>query len=95
MAAITINDLHANRTLSRKAMSFIRGASAGWVYGWIRPYVDVSPSIGSAVNLYQTNNFYTADQMNIQIEAIDINNSAANSTINVNAKQQSINYKQG
>lgn len=93
MAAITINDLHISRTLDRKAMSFIRGASAGWIYGWISQYVEAAPRFGPSINFYQTNNFYIADQMNNQIEMIDINNSAANSNINVNAKQQSLNYQ--
>ncbi|MGZ5818926.1 MAG: hypothetical protein ACXWJD_09280 [Burkholderiaceae bacterium] len=93
MAVITINDLHTNRALDLKAMSSIRGAGAGWVYGWIRPYVDAAPSFGSnaPINFYQTNNFYIADQMNNQISVIDVKNSAANASINVNATQNAAN----
>ena len=94
MSSIAINDLHTHRDLNRKAMTGIRGAGAGWVYGWIRPYVEASSSFASTVNFYQTNNYYSADQMNIQVEVIDINNSGINANINVNAKQQSINFKQ-
>ena len=94
MTSITINDLHTHRDLDRTAMAGVRGAGAGWVYGWIRPYVEASSSFGSTVNFHQTNNYYSADQMNIQVEVIDINNSAANAIINVNAKQQAINFKQ-
>jgi YVTN family beta-propeller protein len=94
MAAITINDLHINRALDLKAMSSIKGGmTGGWVFGWIRPFVDAAPSFGSnaPVNFYQTNNFYIADQMNNQISVIDVKNSAANATINVNAMQNASN----
>jgi hypothetical protein len=98
MAAITINDLHTNRALDRKAMSSIRGAGAGWVYGWIRPYVPAVPSfgsvassLGSVVNFYQINNIYHADQMNNQFQVIDINSSGSNATINVAPEQVAIN----
>jgi hypothetical protein len=95
MAAITINDLHAEREMNHAAMAGIKGASGAlWVFGWIRAYVDVSPRFGSVVNFFQTNNFYIADQINNQIEVIDVNNSATNASIDVSAKQQSINFKQ-
>ena len=90
MAAITINDLATNCALERTAMSAIRGAGAGWVYGWIRPFVDASPSLGTVVNLYQFNNF--GGQMNNQIQVIDIQNSAANSSIKVSPEQLAINF---
>ena len=83
MAAITINDLPANRALDRQAMSAIRGAGgAPWVFGAFRPYVDVSPSSGSVVNFYQVNNSFYADQMINQSQIVNINNSGANSNIN-------------
>ncbi len=91
MAAITIKDLQTNRVLDRKAMSSIRGASAPWVYGWIRPYVAATPSLGPVVNFYQINNF--ADQMINQFQVVDINNSAANSNINVVLDEHSTNQK--
>ncbi|HJV72697.1 MAG TPA: hypothetical protein VJ654_00620 [Noviherbaspirillum sp.] len=88
MATITIQDLHKNRDLDNKAMSCIRGAAgAPWVFGWIRPFVESSPSFGSSINFFQTNNIYVADQMNNQFQVIDIDAAAANATINVNAKQ--------
>jgi len=46
---------------------------------------------GSPINLFQTNNFYIADQMNNQISVIDVKNSASNATINVNATQNAAN----
>lgn len=95
MAAITIKDLHAERTLERARMSCVKGASAGWVYGWIRPYVEASSGtgFGGVINVYQTNYFNIADQINNQVSVIDVQNSAANAVINVNAKQQSLNLK--
>lgn len=94
MGAITINDLHTNRDLDGKDMSRITGAGGSpWVFGWIRPYVEASPSFGSAVNFYQTNNIYIADQMNNEFLAVDIKNSAPNANINVSPKQQAMNFK--
>ena len=90
MATITIKDLNQNRALDNKAMSAIKGAGAPWVFGWIRPFVASSASSGSfggTLNLYQTNNFYIADQMNNQFQVIDIEASAANANIHVDAKQ--------
>jgi hypothetical protein len=94
MTAITIKDLRRNRDMDRKAMSRITGAGgAPWVFGWARPYVESSRGDGSGFNFYQTNNFFIADQINNQISVIDVTNSAANAVINVNAKQQALNFK--
>jgi hypothetical protein len=91
MTAITINDLPASRDLDRKAMASIKGAGAGWVFGWIRPFVEAAPSFGQVINFYQTNNIFVADQMNNQIAVIDVANSATNATLNVDAKQLGLN----
>jgi hypothetical protein len=93
MAAITINDLHANRTLDRKAMASIKGGGAPWVYGWIRPHVDASPSVGSSINFYQINNSYHADQMINQVQVVEVNNSAPNSNVNVVVEEHSSNQR--
>ena len=83
MAAITINDLLANRDLDRAAMSVIRGAGgAPWVFGAFRPHVDATPSFAPVVNFYQVNNSFFAEQMINQSQIVNINNSGANSTIN-------------
>ena len=92
MATITINDLPANCALDRKAMAAIRGAGGGWLYGWMRPFVDAAPIVGSVVNFYQFNNF--GGQMNNQIQVIDIQNSGANAIINVTPTQLAINVNQ-
>jgi hypothetical protein len=96
MAAITIKDLQIHRELDGKDMSRIAGAGgANWIYGWPKPYLDAGHRMGSGVNFYQTNHFYIADQMNNQISMIDIDNSAANAVINVDANQQASNRKEG
>ena len=91
MDVLTIKDLQTNRVLDRKAMSSIRGAGAPWVYGWIRSYTPASAGTGSAVNFYQINNY--ADQMINQVQVVDVNNSAANSNINVVLDEHSTNLK--
>ncbi len=91
MAAITIKDLCTNRLLDHKAMSFVRGGGAPWVYGWIKPFVATSPSFGPVINFYQINNY--ADQMINQIQVVDINNAAANASINVALDENSTNLK--
>ncbi|HEX7635310.1 MAG TPA: hypothetical protein VF427_08540 [Noviherbaspirillum sp.] len=92
MSTITIKDLRINRALDREAMSVIRGGDgAPWVFGWIRPFVAGAPSATPAINFYQINNY--ADQMINQIQLVDINNTGANSNINVNLDEQSRNSK--
>jgi hypothetical protein len=88
MATITITDLHKSRALDHKAMAAIKGAAgAPWVFGWIRAFVQQSPSFGTTINFYQTNNIYIADQMNNQIQVIDIDASATNANIQVAPQQ--------
>lgn len=93
MAAITITDLPANRDLERKALSAIRGGGAPWVFGWIRPFLPAQPSFGPPVNFFQVINSYHADQMNIQLQVVDIVNSAAHSNINVLLNELGTNTK--
>jgi hypothetical protein len=97
MAAITIEDLHQDVTLERRAMSAIRGADGGapWIYGWIQPFVEkAAGSFGAVINFYQTNNFFVADQMNNQIQVTNVQNSATNATISVAPTQIAANFKQ-
>ena len=92
MSVISIKDLCTNRTLDRETMSSIRGGDgAPWVYGWIRPFVAGTPNAAPAINFYQINNY--ADQMINQIQVVDVNNTGANSNINVNLDEQSRNSK--
>lgn len=94
MAAITVKDLRTDCTLDRKTLSSVNGGFGGapWVFGWISPYIeDASARFRGVINFYQTNNFYIADQMNVQLQTIDIKNSAANATINVTTNQTGVN----
>lgn len=83
MSTIAINDLSLNRSLDRDALASVKGAGAPWVFGWIRPHVDAQPSFGRAINFYQINNTFIADQMVNQFQVIDVSNTAANSTVSV------------
>jgi hypothetical protein len=90
MATITVKDLPASMALDRSAMSAIQGGGgAPWVFGWIQPYVDASPSQSPVINFYQINNF--ADQMINQFQTVSVNNSGANATLNVAVDESSLN----
>ena len=96
MAITTINDLRMSRALDYKAMSSIKGAGgAPWVFGAFQPFLPESARFLPIVNFYQTNNTFVADQLTVQFQNIDVNNSAANATINVTAGQNAINLKLG
>ena len=86
-----IDDLHADRTLDRRAMSSVRGGGAPWVYGWIRPYVPATPSLASGSNFFQINIY--ADQLINQFQTVDVSNSAPNSNVNVAVNEQSTNIQ--
>ena len=81
MSAITITDLRQDHALGRKAMSCLRGAGAPWVFGWMQPFVATTPSFAPAVNFFQINNSFYAEQVIDQSKTVNINNSAPNSTI--------------
>jgi hypothetical protein len=88
MANIRIDDLRANRTLDREALASIRGAGgAGWVFGWIRPYLPAQPSAAPVINFYQINNY--ADQLINQFQTVNVSNSAPNSMLNVRVDEGS------
>jgi hypothetical protein len=94
MTAITINDLPASRALDLRAMSRIKGAGgAPWVFGAFRAFVPESLREQPIVNFYQT--VLMADQMNVQLQNIDVNSSAANAVINVVASQNARNISVG
>jgi hypothetical protein len=93
MASITIDDLPTNLALDAKAMSSIRGGGAPWVYGWITAYDPEVRNLPPALNFYQTNNSFYADQMNIQFETVKVNNTAPGSNISVALDERSNNSK--
>lgn len=94
MTAPTIRDLPLDRALDYKAMSAIKGAGgAPWVFGAFRAFLPEIARTLPIVNFYQTN--FIADQLNVQFQTIDVENSAANAVINVNAGQNALNFNFG
>ena len=94
MATTTIIDLPVSRALDYKAMSSIKGAGgAPWVFGAFRAFLPESARIAPVVNFYQTN--FIADQLTLQFQNINVENSAPNSTINVNACQNALSFNLG
>jgi len=90
MVTTTITDLPTSRALDYKALSSIKGGGgAPWVFGAFRPFTPASAPIVPVVNYYEINN-YIADNLTLQFQNINVLNSAANSTINVNAGQNAL-----
>jgi len=86
MATTTITDLPASRALDYKAMLAIRGAGgAPWVFDAFQPFRPESDQILPIVNFYQTN--LIADNLTLETENINVQNSAANAIIAVAAVQ--------
>jgi hypothetical protein len=82
MAMITITDLPVSRALDVKVMSALRGAGgAPWVFGAFQPFFQPAPSVGSAVNFFQTNNYTYIDKVVNQLTVLDINNSGDNANV--------------
>jgi len=87
--AMIITDLPSSRALDYKAMSAIRGAASGdWVLSAFIPYRPPVAPILPIVNFYQTN--YIADNLTLQTENINVNNSAPSASINVGAVQNAL-----
>jgi len=91
MSAITIKDLSLDVELDRKAMATIYGGNGGqWALNAFRPYVEAASRMpGSIINLFQTNTFYTADQMTNQFLNIDVagsNNYVAPTVVGITQK---------
>jgi hypothetical protein len=90
MTTLTITDLPGSRALDYEAMSAIRGAGPGdWVLFAFLPYRPPVASILPTLNFYQTNN-YMADNLTLQTENINVNNSAPSASINVGATQNAL-----
>jgi hypothetical protein len=86
MATITLTDLPLNRALDHRAMRATTGAAgAPWVFGAFRAFVPASAQILPIVNFYQTN--YIADNLTLQLQNINVQNSAPGATISVGADQ--------
>jgi hypothetical protein len=76
MSTIVIRDISKNIAVDLEAMSSIRGgAGAPWVFSF--PTVGGLPKASnSIINVFQTNTFYTADQMTNQFLNVDVNNAS-------------------
>lgn len=91
MATTTLTDLAHNRALDHQAMAAIRGASgAPWVFGAFRAFLPDSARIAPVVNFYQTN--IIAEQLNLQLQNINVENTGANAVINLSAAQNALNF---
>lgn len=93
MSTMTIADLPMSRALDFQAMSSIKGAGgAPWVFGAFRAFLPESARIAPIINFYEIN--FVADQLNVQFQTINVENSAPNSVISVNAGQtaQNLNF---
>ena len=97
MASLTINDLPRSRALDYNAMASISGAGGEWVFGATSDALRAFASDRSApiVNLYQTNNMFIADQLNIQFQTIAVDTEATNAVVNVIAGQDASTVKLG
>ena len=94
MSTMTITDLPMSRALDFRAMSSIKGAGgAPWVFGAFRAFLPPVAQVAPIVNFYQTN--FIANQLNVQFQNIDIDASAANAVVNVNAAQSALNFNVG
>lgn len=89
MATTTIHDLPMSRALDYKAMSAVGGgAGAPWVFAF-RPFVSASERIAPVIN--NITNFI-AENLTLQFQNINVENSGANSQINVNAGQNALTF---
>ena len=91
MATTTITDLPMSRALDYKAMSAIKGAGGAlWCIGAFRAFMPESARIAPVINFYQTN--FIADNLTLQFLNVNVENSAPNSTINVDADQNALSF---
>src|SRR5262245_61609037 len=75
MATTTLRDLPSSRALDDQALRSIRGGGAEWIFGAFRAFVREVDPILPVVNFNQTNNFFVADQLNVQFQDIAVDNS--------------------
>jgi hypothetical protein len=87
MATTTIHDLPLSRALDYKAMTAVRGGGgAPWVFAF-RPFVRAA---GIAPIIYNQITNFIAENLTLQFQNINVENSGANSNINVNAGQDAL-----
>lgn len=91
MATMTLSDLPLSRALDYQAMRATRGgAGAPWVFGAFRPFLPDSARVAPIV-FNQIN--FVAEQLTLQFQNINVENSAPNATINVDAAQDALAFK--
>jgi hypothetical protein len=87
MATTTIHDLPLSRALDYRAMRAVRGGGgAPWVFAF-RPFVRAA---GIAPIIYNQITNFIAENLTLQFQNINVENSGANSNINVNAGQDAL-----
>jgi hypothetical protein len=90
MAKTTIHDLQMNRALDYKAMSAVRGGGgAQWVFAF-RPFVRASERIAPIIFNQITN--FIAENLTLQFQNINVDNTGDNSQVNVNAGQNALTF---
>lgn len=98
MATLTIRDLPTSDVIDYRAMACVSGAGgAPWVYAF-SPVSPERSQLSPSINYYQTNNFnnfFIADQLNIQVQNIDVETAADTAVVNVIAGQDSAAVKLG
>jgi hypothetical protein len=86
---LNIADLPDILKLDYRAMYEIRGAGPGdWVLYAFQPYRPSIATMPPTFNFYQTN--YFADNLTLQNQNINVNNSAPSASINVGAIQNAL-----
>ena len=90
MAKTTIHDLQMSRALDYKAMSAVRGGGgAPWVFAF-RPFVRASAQIAPIIYNQITN--FIAENLTLQFQNINVENTGDNSQVNVNAGQNALTF---
>jgi hypothetical protein len=87
MAKTTIRDLPMSRALDYRAMAAVHGGGgAPWVFAF-RPLVRAA---AIAPIIYNQITNFIAENLTLQFQNINVENSGANSNINVNAGQDAL-----
>jgi hypothetical protein len=89
MAKTTIHDLPLSRALDYKAMAAVHGGGgAPWVFAF-RPFVRAA---GIAPIIYNQITNFIAENLTLQFQNINVENSGNNTNINVNAGQDALTF---
>jgi len=90
MANTTIHDLRMSRALDYRTMSAVRGGGgAPYVFAF-RPFARSSPQIAPIIYNQITN--FIAENLTLQFQNINVENTGDNSQVNVNAGQNALTF---